>query len=1547
MADKREKVESQLKLIAPKTILFLRKLKGLTVTIGNEKIIEVIRDDGQKPVVEFASQTESSSFWVVEKKFDRPDDLKEEKREKVTTRNVSVAFPLTETTALDSDTSVFAFLPTKENVGFRFLLNADFILNASRESIQYDKHWNKWLRNDCIVPTFLQAFESLIEFGVAQKNEKRFSVYGFIPLKEEVTHPFFAPILEEIYQELEQKEVVLTRNYDEGPEELKLPEQARMNVGSFRELINAANGIPSFLNEISFVHPDIDNPEYHKRLKAIGVQPLLQNDVWACLSDETWLNKQNSSWFVKLYSYLFEQKSWITRDKLANLRLLCVEGLTNKITINSQNIYYYPIATSSKEITEAIVTATDTGNNSEVAKSAKENGENFSEEFYSMEELSTSLSSQPSKSSQILSANIGGLPIPVTFLDQTVCQELEKNPSMKGWFGQLFNIKDFTAFNCCLDYLAGLNNKTYEQLKSLKRELLNLTKYLCEKFVTYDSPSRQKIKGLLPLILSNGTILKANEWQSNNLGYLATPISLNSEIGWHFVFSDEIDRSHLIIVSDDYLEDCQKDSQKLSKWRSLFRVLGISEWPEFEKLIHTPPFIGLDKYEKVHLKPSFRSRFESDFPDHVNYPKGENFINFRIPCWLERLSASPSEEIKLVNEIGEDGLLIRIKALLAWLAAQPTNNQTKVPICFESVYTGSYFGSRRYLLPSEFKDCLDRANWFPSTKGRVKLREVFVDSTDVRETLGDNVAYISSDIQISNNLINQLGIRRGVSAEELLAYLETLSTIKKASEIDFQLILNIYTRLESIRNDKYEIIKQKFSTNYLIFVKDPNLTWCRTSTVLWEDLSQIFGNEFSYLERTYDIKLKNFFVEKLGVLERAEPWRFAQAYIDLVFSVSVPEDTEAKLELIYAVLLKVAKEVSRSQNSYFFNWSDFWKKANKIWVDDGSGFTDSSLTFIPDDGYLVRAFRDVNIKFVWKPRNGTWKQYRELYAAFNVRSLRDSVEVIARPQGAKKSRPELFLDNTSSLDSTTLTNDSADYSVLLPHRKRAICYYLWNELIEDYSRAKKYGILQKFLLTKEVEVESLEVYYKLNDIVVKSVVKTTSFWNIEENTIYLLAGYDLEQIEIDLPPIIAQKLISLSESTSDSQTKLKTFIATVLTASPQKVEMLIRKDNWSLPAEEETWIDELLFGSKFYAEEIGVLELEKEALATDSEDKLSSVIESQVLIVNEISINSNSLTTTVPAKTDTQDETVQGQTSKAGSQNSIEVENAPALTAQYHSTSSAVNTLNPISTEADLSRWPKTVTENTNSYLTYSDSAHKDLEENNQPSLLFKQNESQESNVVTVPPSKEEASKISVGSGLLNGRNTSYNPNSEAANKHYNAKPKSYLRSYVQPDWKEGEPISEKEIANWNDKDPETNALKEEERNKIEQAGITKVLEYEHSQGRLAKELPPNHKGWDIESFLEIEEDEEANLDSRQSNQVLQRLIEVKATEGEWELYGVGISPSQFKASQNYEDLFYLYVVEYALDPNKSKLYIFQNPAAKINNYRFDDEWKKVANEIW
>lgn len=120
----------------------------------------------------------------------------------------------------------------------------------------------------------------------------------------------------------------------------------------------------------------------------------------------------------------------------------------------------------------------------------------------------------------------------------------------------------------------------------------------------------------------------------------------------------------------------------------------------------------------------------------------------------------------------------------------------------------------------------------------------------------------------------------------------------------------------------------------------------------------------------------------------------------------------------------------------------------------------------------------------------------------------------------------------------------------------------------------------------------------------------------------------------------------------------------------------------------------------------------------------------------------------------------------------------------------------------------------------------------------------------------------------------------------------------------------------------------QERRSEIEQAGVQKVLDFEKSAGRFPKEMPVNNPGYDIES---------KNEDGK-----IERLIEVKSTSLDWGADGVEVTNTQFDKARDKGKIFWLYVVERANQPDH-EIHRIQDPANNVTRYMFDDGWRCVA----
>jgi len=142
-----DKVQEELSKLYAELILFLSKLRKVTVKTPQYYAHYDLKKDGDyaELLVESSSGNSCSKYLLKSTAVLVPESAKDSLRENVTRRDVSLAFPV----GFELEESpLFCYLPTESDTRLPFLVNADFILSASRESIRKDLEWNDWMRDE-------------------------------------------------------------------------------------------------------------------------------------------------------------------------------------------------------------------------------------------------------------------------------------------------------------------------------------------------------------------------------------------------------------------------------------------------------------------------------------------------------------------------------------------------------------------------------------------------------------------------------------------------------------------------------------------------------------------------------------------------------------------------------------------------------------------------------------------------------------------------------------------------------------------------------------------------------------------------------------------------------------------------------------------------------------------------------------------------------------------------------------------------------------------------------------------------------------------------------------------------------------------------------------------------------------------------------------------------------------------------------------------------------------------------------------------------------
>jgi hypothetical protein len=258
----------------------------------------------------------------------------DDKRPNVETSEVVLAFPVAPNgvASPQATSQVFAFLPIRR-VGFKFAIQADFILSASREDIHTDRSWNKRLR-DSIAKVFVRAINEFKKTG-----ELAFSYLEFLPNDSEVVEPFFKPVISQIIAQLSETQCLPSASGD-----WKIPRELRFDNLGFEKLF------PSQAAQELFGFDYVDNRVAVNKdiLRRLGAKTITHVDfvnVFKLHGD--WLRTQSQEWKAGFYATLADlDRSALLKAGLASTP--CVPTSTGTLVMPTQTSVFFPLSRGKK-----------------------------------------------------------------------------------------------------------------------------------------------------------------------------------------------------------------------------------------------------------------------------------------------------------------------------------------------------------------------------------------------------------------------------------------------------------------------------------------------------------------------------------------------------------------------------------------------------------------------------------------------------------------------------------------------------------------------------------------------------------------------------------------------------------------------------------------------------------------------------------------------------------------------------------------------------------------------------------------------------------------------------------------------------------------------------------------------------------------------------------------------------------------------------------------------------------------------------------------------
>uniref|UniRef100_J3NDD1 Sacsin/Nov domain-containing protein n=1 Tax=Oryza brachyantha TaxID=4533 RepID=J3NDD1_ORYBR len=222
-SDKILPVKKELSSTHPEILLFLSKIRQLSVrevnddpkasklsqiSISSEVDYRTQKDiNAESYTLHLAMQENKScdkeecTYYMWKQTFVVKPESRDKKRMEVDKWVITLAFPHGQRLSRGARSpGVYAFLPTEMVTNLPFIIQADFLLASSRESILFDSQWNRGILN-CVPSAFVSAFEALLK---SSSNAPSFAlppIFRFLPIGSS-SIPMFDSAPEEFYLEI-------------------------------------------------------------------------------------------------------------------------------------------------------------------------------------------------------------------------------------------------------------------------------------------------------------------------------------------------------------------------------------------------------------------------------------------------------------------------------------------------------------------------------------------------------------------------------------------------------------------------------------------------------------------------------------------------------------------------------------------------------------------------------------------------------------------------------------------------------------------------------------------------------------------------------------------------------------------------------------------------------------------------------------------------------------------------------------------------------------------------------------------------------------------------------------------------------------------------------------------------------------------------------------------------------------------------------------------------------------------------------------------------
>ena len=345
--DKVNSVKQQLSSIHPEVLLFLSKIRHISVAEDNEdsniksetnvsisseiNFVTAKNENVESYTIRLSAGGNSNvekvcSYYMWKQKFPVRLENVVERRMGMEECLVTLAFPHQERLHKDKSLpGVYAFLPTEMVTNFPFIIQADFVLASSRETILLDDTWNQGIL-EYVPSAFMDAFKTLVTGSDESPVSSLPHMFKFLPIH---SSPFenFNHVREKIKEKLAEENIVPIETFTEQKHFHKPREVSRL-LPKFLKILTKARQEGVYLLDISshdgmkILSSSVDKKEYDDVLKFLGVKQVNIDWYVKCIQSSNLVYGVSEDVYLELLHFVAQNWAKFMESNIINIPLI-------------------------------------------------------------------------------------------------------------------------------------------------------------------------------------------------------------------------------------------------------------------------------------------------------------------------------------------------------------------------------------------------------------------------------------------------------------------------------------------------------------------------------------------------------------------------------------------------------------------------------------------------------------------------------------------------------------------------------------------------------------------------------------------------------------------------------------------------------------------------------------------------------------------------------------------------------------------------------------------------------------------------------------------------------------------------------------------------------------------------------------------------------------------------------------------------------------------------------------------------------------------------